>query len=322
MPFVTLWIDSNVENPMRWILIALPFALAACAQSTTEPGTAPGTLADDSDDGGPDDADSNDRPSDDEVPADEGEPTDEDPVDDRPPIETGLLVECASDFVAHDGTHFAVRVEAADDGTSVEVREVTPATSSQPDGSETSTEEIIWADQVPTTLREGFYGFETADMWVVAEATDQPGILRGRMQGESQFADAVEVTCWTDDLPVPARYEDGACVDESGAPARNELPFAYVQRTGFGQCTTLAGELNGDAFGYPVFAGLDLRGADLREAKLHFAAIVDARFEGADLSSFEFGYATVSGSVDEHSTVPDATFCDAATDGDRYECTR
>jgi hypothetical protein len=256
-------------------------------------------------------------------PADPGKPDGPDPTQPSNGDEEALL-KCASSFASHQGRYYAVRVDEAVDGVSVEVSQVDPPMAAQPDETqEAATSEIIWGDTVATGLDAGHFGFEREQMWMVVEETQTVGLWRGRMSGETQFGDGVvDVTCWTPQLVVEATYDEelGRCVDRAGELARNDLPFEYVYGTGFGQCTTLSGQLNGEAFGYPVFTDLDLRGANLSEAKLHFAAIVGARFEGADLRTFEFGYATVSGAVDKHTIIPEDTFCEAASDGTRYEC--
>jgi hypothetical protein len=128
------------------------------------------------------------------------------------------------------------------------------------------------------------------------------------------------VTCWDPaelfSSPLLSRYDraKGRCLDAAGQPRLNRLPIELVRETGFGECADLSGlALNGDDFGYPFLGWWSLQGARLDGAMLHFAELSGASLAGADLRGMEFGYASISGSVDEHTRVP-ADGCAIAED--------
>jgi hypothetical protein len=134
----------------------------------------------------------------------------------------------------------------------------------------------------------------------------------------------VDLDCF--DLPalqasLPASYDDevGHCVDDHGDVARNTIPLAVVRETGFGECVDVGGEaLNANDLGYPVLAGWNLRGAHLDTAGLSFASLIDADLRGTQLSQIAFGYAVITGTIDE-ATAPPAP---CTVDGDQLACSQ
>ncbi len=131
-----------------------------------------------------------------------------------------------------------------------------------------------------------------------------------------------DVVCWADTFVGDHTYDptSGVCRDGDGAPGQDALPVAYVRASGDGHCGTFAGlSLNEDFLGYPILRGLDLRGAELDGATLFFAHIADARWEGADLTGFEFGYATLTGTLDTHTIWPSES---CAVEDGALACTR
>jgi len=129
------------------------------------------------------------------------------------------------------------------------------------------------------------------------------------------------VACWFDDFEAEHRYVDGLCRNAEGEWGWNPYPLPYTRDTGDGHCGDFGGVmLNEDFYGYPTWIGMDLQGAHLGGAQLFFAHILDASLEGADLAALEFGYAFVTGSVDEHTTLPDQGSCEL--DADRVDCMR
>ncbi len=129
--------------------------------------------------------------------------------------------------------------------------------------------------------------------------------------------EAASLTCWNDGElfgsswtgevgALAARFDwvTGACTDENGRAARNQMPIEIVRETAFAECTDLTGRLNGDDFGYPDLTGWDLAGANLDDAELFFANLTFATLHGAQLGGLSFGYATVSGSFDEATEQP------------------
>ncbi len=128
----------------------------------------------------------------------------------------------------------------------------------------------------------------------------------------------------------PAVFDDerGACVDNRGRVAHNDVPLWFVQETGRGACADLRGaNLNGNDVGYPALTGWDLRGADLDGATLHFADLRGASLQGADLSGMEFGYASVTGFIDDNTLLPGepgspCTVSDHPSQGRQVSCRR
>jgi len=133
----------------------------------------------------------------------------------------------------------------------------------------------------------------------------------------------VEVTCWADTLPPRIGIEalpDAPSTLAEGCPEPlNELPWPYVRATRTARCTRLEGALNGDDLYYPILAYADLRGADLNDATLLFASLAEAQLEGTQLRDLEYGYAVVSGRIDDDTELP-VEGC-VATD-DAVRCSR
>lgn len=99
-----------------------------------------------------------------------------------------------------------------------------------------------------------------------------------------------------------------SCVDRLGAPALNHLPIEVVRESGFGECADLRGlSLNGGDFDMPDVS-MTLWGANLDNASL-FQAALSGSFEGARLTNLDFGYATVSGTVDDATALPRGDGC-------------
>lgn len=244
----------------------------------------------------------------------------------------GASLRCVSALVDHDGTHYVVDVTHEAETSLVEISRVKPAGAVLDETRSEPTSEVVWSEAVPFD-GSGFWGFETADHWLAMDGSPtsgpKPTARMGQLDPEREPLVAqreqteINLWCWQEEQYLPARYDadSGKCLTKDGVEAMNDVPFLFVRGTGWGQCTELAGQLNEEAFGYPSFVGLDLRGAVLDGAALHFANILDARLEGADLANFSFGYATVSGSIDEHTVVPADMFCDAPDAGsERFEC--
>ncbi len=256
-----------------------------------------------------------------------------DPVDVRPkpkPQPAGWVMDCVSDFVSHNGNYYSATVIETAAGSEVEISlhrlAIAQATGFGGEEQQPASSEIVWSDVVESRLVDGFFGFETPDMFLVAQATERRGLFTGSIGGESEMHVHVPigVTCWSAEFELPATYDPatGGCVDDSGQPSRNDVPFVFARHTGFGQCSTFEGQLNEEAFGYPSFIDLDLRGSDLNAAALNFAHFIDVDLRGADLSNFSFGYSTVRGQVDDNTKLPADMWCSGAVDGDAFNCTQ
>lgn len=241
---------------------------------------------------------------------------DPDPQVDPDPVAEPGLVTCVSEFVNYDGTHYVVRFggDAAPDGA--QMARVMLPTGLDPNVNTERAEEAVVASWT-FDASDSFAGFEDNGAWLRPTKQVRDGLWNAEMfipeaDDHSLLSEQTELaaTCFRSDLDQPASYRDGACLDAAGNPAMNDVDFRVVLHTGDGQCADLRGEtLNGNALGYPVFQYVDLRGADLRSASLHFASILDARLEGANMSSFEFGYAIISGSTDDATVAPNDTTC-------------
>lgn len=233
------------------------------------------------------------------------------------PVED-VQVDCVSDLVTQGGNYYAL--SAVVKGTQAEVelvnyRAATPT--SDP------TELVLWTRAVDATFTPRAFAFETQQDFLDVQRDDESQMYRGTMSGNTEFDGPVGVTCWPADLEVGAIYDPatGRCVDELGNEARNNLTWMYAVRTGFGQCATFEGQLNGEAFGYPTFDMMDLRGSDFSAAKLNFADIAVSQFEGADLGTFDFGYTNISGTMDAFTVLPDAD-CTVDENETTFSCTR
>ena len=228
-----------------------------------------------------------------------------------------VAVDCVSELVSSGGNYYALSALVTDDGAFVEmVHHLAATPTSDPE------ETTVLASDVLVEFTPRVFAFEAQEQYLDVQKDETEALYRGTMSGRSEFAEQVPVTCWPTALEHAAQYDPatGTCVDEAGNLARNEIPFMVALRTGFGQCTDFVGGLNGDALGYPTFDFIDLRGSDFNQASLHFADLRDVQLEGADLTDFDFGYARLTGTIDEFTSVP--TDCPVSEDGSMLDCTR
>lgn len=180
---------------------------------------------------------------------------------------------------------------------------------------------------------------ETTDGTVTIELARDGAVLVGSFVDDQCYVRTeATLACWNDlELfgspwagvvgAIEARFDfaTSECKDAAGEPARNVLPIEIVRETGFGECTSLTGRLNGDDFGYPDLVGWNLAGADLTNAELFFANLTFATLNGADLRGLDFGYATVSGSFDDATARPETGECgevESPWGGATLECVR
>lgn len=133
---------------------------------------------------------------------------------------------------------------------------------------------------------------------------------------------AVAVTCWCEEqlfgnpwsgqnALLTAHYDvEAGCVDADGYHAVNRLPIEVVRETSFGECADLRGtRLNGSAYGQPQLYGWSLAGAVLDGARIDFADLVGADLRGADLGGFLLSYASISGTIDSRTVLPEGSAC-------------
>lgn len=237
--------------------------------------------------------------------------------DPEPP--TQVSVECVSQLVTHGGNYYALKADIVDGAASVEMVHYLAATpTSDPE------EEAIWTGEVAAEFTAQRFAFTAPEHFLTVSKAPQDPYYEGTMSGQTEFGSDVQVWCWPVGLAHPASYDasSGTCVDASGAPTRNVIPWMVALRTGFGQCATYVGELTGEAFGYPTFDFIDLRGADFNGAALHFANLQDVQLEGADLRQFDYGYAVVAGTIDAHTQLPELGDCAVDETESTLSCTR
>ena len=230
-----------------------------------------------------------------------------------------VAVDCVSDLVTQGGNYYALSAVVTEGQALVEMVHYLAATpTSDPE------ELVVWTREVPARLTAREFAFETDDTFLDVQRADDAAMYHGTMSGNTEFEGPVTVTCWPADIEFAARYDAaaGGCVDELGNAATNDIGWMVAVRTGFGQCATFEGQLNGEAFGYPTFDFIDLRGADFNAAKLNFADLVGVQFEGADLRQFDFGYSTIEGSIDEHTKLPELAECEIESGASSFSCTR
>lgn len=96
----------------------------------------------------------------------------------------------------------------------------------------------------------------------------------------------------------------GACENDLRQTGLNPVTRDEIQKTGDGECADLRFQLNGDNLSYPILKDWNLKGASLDKAKLFFAHLLDADLRGARLEGFEFGYAEITGLIDEFTKLP------------------
>ena len=173
-----------------------------------------------------------------------------------------------------------------------------------------------WSEQAYLTMQGDDLVLDGADLWV--DVTRMSEFTAPMYTGTLEHTEHGEhaVACWFDDFAGDFRYalENEVCVDADGLWGWNPYPVSYTRDTLDAHCGTFEGQmLNEDYLGYPSFVGMDLRGAQLQGASLFFANILDSSWEGADLTGFEFGYARLSGTVDERTVWPEES-CELAAD--------
>jgi hypothetical protein len=186
----------------------------------------------------------------------------------------------------------------------------------EPDSSEF--EPTFWSGEASWSL-DGDLTLSASDITVEASITDLGANLwAGSLVSPDHGT--LDAVCWSEGFQPQHHYDAslGTCVDDSGVAGVDLLPVPYVRVSGDGQCGFFPGlSLNEDFFDYPVLRNIVLRGAVLDTANLYFAHIVDSQWEGADLTGFGFGYATLSGTVDEHTVWPEGP---CSIDGSTMAC--
>lgn len=110
----------------------------------------------------------------------------------------------------------------------------------------------------------------------------------------------------------------GRCVDQSGTHGHNSVLVEDLQKNGDGECADLSGMDLDDSLNYNTWKSWNLKGAILTQSKLYFGNIEDAELQGADLESFQYGYAHIFGKTDSFTITPSAGRC--ALINNQLEC--
>jgi len=129
----------------------------------------------------------------------------------------------------------------------------------------------------------------------------------------------VYVSCWEpDNAQSPFQYDpkQGECVNKNQQVGLNYKPVEYIRETGDGECAELSWSMLSEGITFDI----ELNDWDLRGAKLEYASLgtltadesqapthslVNAQLEGADLSLLDTFNATITGSIDAHTQLPD-----------------
>lgn len=187
-------------------------------------------------------------------------------------------------------------------------------------GQERSTHRMLHDGEIFVTRREGILRLRGRQRTFEVEPTNVDGVYAGELFVPDGVG--LEATCWETDFTPTYTYdaESGECRDGDGEQGLNEVGLITVRETGRGECADLEGiYVNAEDLGYPVLEGWDLRGANLQDGELRFAHLVDADLRGADLGGLGYGYATITGAVDEYTSLPEAG-CERS--GGEVECVR
>lgn len=108
--------------------------------------------------------------------------------------------------------------------------------------------------------------------------------------------------------------ENGKCLNASGKVGLNSLDLAAMGESKNCECVDLGktdlvdlipGLDPNDRLGYNVLKGYNFRGANFKQAKLHFNHFEDCDFSGAKMKGFSFGYTYIKGVRDTFTELPD-----------------
>jgi uncharacterized protein YjbI with pentapeptide repeats len=170
-----------------------------------------------------------------------------------------------------------------------------------------SNADISWEDD----FVDANFGGE--NMWLFKHWSEIEGLWEGYIYdlefngGDVLNCGGMVVNCWEPGIEAPFHYDpdSGLCTDDNGEVGSNPWSLPMVRDTGDGQCADLRWyELNEGEYQHADLSGWDLRGADLESSQLFFSNLIDARLEGANLSSLEYGYADITGSIDDFTDLP------------------
>jgi hypothetical protein len=117
----------------------------------------------------------------------------------------------------------------------------------------------------------------------------------------------VQFSCWEPEARNDFLYDlnSGKCVDKNSEPGLNKWTLAYIRDNANGECSDLGHvQINEGNYEYPTFSW-NLKGANLSNIDMVFSTFSDSQFEGANLIGMTIGYATISGTKDVHTQLPE-----------------
>jgi hypothetical protein len=154
-------------------------------------------------------------------------------------------------------------------------------------------------------LSQSFYCILCAPGVCIPSTTENNGFESGVSQGEwlSDRFGTKPIYCWNKNWNKEYRYAEGKRLSQQGAEGYNLVPLP-MRETGDGECADLSFQvLNEGDHRYPALH-LKLAGAILMGAQLKLSWLEQSDLRGVNLQQLDFGYALVTGVVDEYTEIP------------------
>jgi hypothetical protein len=131
--------------------------------------------------------------------------------------------------------------------------------------------------------------------------------------------------CTTEDLCDRYRYDisTGKCKNCNGETGLNQFDRDYIRSTKDAECFDLSRQelillhkkkIKSGSLAYDSLVGYNFKGAKLDSAQLFFNFIFNADLRGTDLSTLQYGYASVTGLVDQYTILPLEGSCKVSPD--------
>jgi len=128
----------------------------------------------------------------------------------------------------------------------------------------------------------------------------------------------IYLSCWEPNkTESPFQYDkkSGQCLNADGQEGLNYKPIEYIRETGDGECAELSWSYPSEFIPFDIeLRDWDLRGAKLDSARLGIESasddqaphhtLVNARLDGADLSTLDAVNASILGTIDAHTQLP------------------
>lgn len=113
-------------------------------------------------------------------------------------------------------------------------------------------------------------------------------------------------------------FSNGKCENCRGQEGYNVLDISYIQRTKNAECVNLSNQVlitlsegkTKEDLGYDSLYEYNFRGAKFDSAELFFNFIKTSDLRGADLRLLQYGYATVDGTTDQYTLLPEQGHCE------------